>query len=255
MKKLLTIALIAAGVALTTAGAKAQYQTGNLMIGFENGNGMDVLFDLGSAQTYVTATAPFSINIGNLNAALIAAFGSSPGTNGNIFTAVFGNLNRAADGGPGNDPANTLYASRPHSNALSGSTQSSISTIMSSVESEYNNEFMGNRAIVQDSTQTSNTYFSKVVGGKVFNNYITESGFSLGSLTLDRVFSTTNGGGPVQTLGTISFGFDGSGNVTSATFAPVPEPSSYALALLAAGMLVVLAAKRRAASRTIALTA
>lgn len=248
MKKLLTLVLALASLTLTTAPAKAQYLTGDLMMGFETGNGMDVLLDLGPAQTYVTATAPFSIGIGNLNAALIAAFGSSPGTNSNIFTAVFGNLNRIADGGPGNDPANTLYASRPHVNALSGSSQSSISTAMSSVEAEYNNEFMGGRAIVQDSSMMPNTYFSKVVGGKVFSNYITETQFSLGTLTLDRVFSTTNGGGPTQTLGTINFSFDGSGNVTGAMFIPVPEPSTYALGLFGVAMLAFLA-KRRAFAR------
>ncbi|MGI9087092.1 MAG: PEP-CTERM sorting domain-containing protein [Chthoniobacterales bacterium] len=250
MKKLLTLALAIASLTLMTAPARAQYATGDLMMGFETGNGMDVLLDLGSAQTYVTATAPFSINIGNLNSALITAFGASPGTNANIFTAVFGNLNRVADGGPGNDPSNTLYSSQPHVKALSGSSQSSISTAMSSVESEYNNEFMGGLAIVQDSTQMPNTYFSKVVGGKVFSNYITEAQFSLNNLTLDRVFSTTNGGGATQNLGTFNFAFDGSGNVTGATFLPVPEPSTYALGLLGIGIVAVLA-KRRASARTV----
>ncbi len=115
------------------------------MMGFEAGGIMDVLLPLGPAQMFVTATAPFSINIGNLNAALITAFGSSPGTNANILTAVFGNLNPS-------DPNNTLYANVPHISPISGSGQSAISSLMSSVESEYNNEFMGNRAIVQDSS-------------------------------------------------------------------------------------------------------
>ena len=225
MKKLLTLALAIASIALTTLPAKAQYTTGDLMMGFEAGGVLDVLLPLGPAQMFVTASAPFSINIGNLNSALIAAFGSSPGTNANIFTAVFGNLNPS-------DPSNTLYANRPHINPISGSGQSAISSLMSSVESEYNNEFTGMRAIVQDSSQTPNSYLSKVTAGRVFNNYITETQFSVGSLVLDRAPSTTNGGGPVTTLGTISFSFDGGGNITGAMFIPVPEPSTYALATL-----------------------
>jgi PEP-CTERM motif len=242
MKRLLTLALAIASVTMATSPAKAQYVTGNLMIGFEAGGVKDVLLDLGAAQMYVTASAPFSINIGNLNSALIAAFGASPGTNANILTAVFGNLNPS-------DPSNTLYASRPHNNPISGSGQSSLSSLMSSVESEYNNEFTTNIAIVQDSSQTPNSYLSKVTAGRAFNSFIGETQFSLNSVTLDRLPSTTNGGGPVTTLGSISFFFDGSGNVTGAMFSPIPEPSTYALAILGAGILAV-AAKRRASART-----
>lgn len=254
MKKLLTIALIAAGMAFTATGAKAQYMTGDLMMGFENNNGMDVLLDLGSAQTYVTATAPFSINIGNLNSALIAAFGSTPGNSPAILTAVFGNLNRMADGGPGNDPANTLYASQLHALRSSGSSQSGISTLMSQVEGQYNNEYVGNLAIVQNSGTTPNTYFSQVVGQGVFTNFVTESQFNLGTFTLDRVFSTTNGGGPTQTLGTINFSFDGNGNVTGAIFNPtvVPEPSTYALGLAGAALVVFLMRRRARANQVTA---
>lgn len=242
MKKLLTIALIAAGMALATSGAKAQYMTGDLMMGFEvPGTGLDVLFNLGPAQAFVTASGPFSIPIGNLNAALISAFGVSPGTNANILAAIFGNLNPS-------DPNNTLYASRPHSPALSGSQQSALSTLMSSVESQYNFQYAGNPAIVQDSSTTPNTYYSRVLGGAAFNNYITEQQLSLLSFTLDRIPSTTNGGGAARTLGTVDFAIDGNGNITGATFNPVPEPSTCALAILSAGALAALA-RRRAKAR------
>lgn len=246
MKRFLTIALTAASLALIPLPAKAQYMTGDLMMGFETGGIKDVILSLGPAQMYVTATAPFAINIGNLNSALIAAFGSSPGTNANILTAVFGNVN------PSDVNQNTLYASRIHSNAISGSGQSSISSLMSSVESQYNNDFATamTRAIVQDSTQEPNTYLSKVTGGRVFNNFITEAQFSTASFILDRIPPTTGtGGGPglTTTLGTITFAFDGGGNVTGAMFAPVPEPSTYALGIVGAGTLLLLA-KRRAKS-------
>lgn len=207
-------------VALSAPRAHGQYMIGDLMIGFENGSVRDVLISIGPAQNYVTAQAPFSLNIANLNSALVTAFGPSPATNADIFMAAFGNLNP-------NDPSNTLYASQPHSNALSGSAHSSRGSNMSAVESQYSNDFAAQQtpAIVQDSSQAQNTYVAYVTGGKVFQNYITEVPFSSATLTLDRVPSTTNGGGPTRTLGTITFSFDGGGNVTAATFAPAATPS------------------------------
>lgn len=246
MKKALLLTLALTSLALATPAVRAQnYTSGDLLIGFEAGTTTSVVFNLGAAQSFVTATTPFSINLGNLNSALISAFGgTTPGNNANIFAAVFGNLNP-------NDPSNTLYASQPHSNALSGSAQSSRSSNMSAVESTYSNLYAGNRAVVMNSaTDGNNTYVNFVVGGRVFQNYITEQQFNVGSMVIDRLPSTTNGGGPVSTLGTLTFGFDGSGNITSAQFAPVPEPSTYAL--LAAGLVVaaVIGRRRIADART-----
>lgn len=239
MKRLLSIGLALGSIAFSSA--RAQYTSGDLMMGFENGSTKSVVIDLGPVELFRTGMP--AINLANLNAALVSAFGGTPGTNNNIFATLWAHLN------PG-DPSNTLYASQPHSNALSSSQQSSRGSNMTSVEGTYNNLFaaQNTKAITMDSsTDGPNTYRAFAGNGVAFQNYITEKQFNLNNFALDRLTPSSGAG---QTLGTLLFSFDGSGNLTNATFAPVPEPSTYALMFLGAGVLALFIRRSRFKSVT-----
>jgi hypothetical protein len=265
-----TVLLVTASVAIvaTTNAQSLTYSNGDLFLGFRASGGtgatQDVLVDIGQASTFLTASAPISLSLGDLQSKLASTFGANWNTRSDLFFSVSGtNLST--------DTANTLYATIaqavPGSEPTtwlrrSGSAQSSTNSLMTGMANQYNNysATVANPAVIQNTTD-ANSYASFQPGGAnagpapgasfaVYNPTI-EGTFANGTsgVTLDvvRLLPSTTQNQHGVDIG--DFTIDNSANVifTPDSFEAVPEPSTIACAAM--GTLVLLLRLRRRSSK------
>jgi len=275
INKLIRASLLAiAGIALFTTTAPAQvavtYNLGELFIGFRATDGVgfdqDYLINIGPAATYIGAApgSVFNLNIGNILLDLNIVFGVIPDwkTRADVRWGVYGTTHNALDNTtgepiPGLDPAWTLYAGKAAINLVqqpahtrSGIISQSlaagaIETLAEWYEIAYTSTVNSNVGVIQ-STATVEPYLGDFSGGAAFGRFMgSEGDFGNGTAgTALDLFRITPGpaGGASGTPGEFIGRFTINDSATI-TFTAVPEPHTFLLFLVGAGVvaLVVLA--------------
>jgi hypothetical protein len=244
------------------ASAQFNYNSGDLLLGIQNGGSSDLVVDIGSASLYTGATGPITVSgtyftYGQLTAAL-------GGTSlDGLYFSVFGD----------NASVNTLWATRAaggsawtaQSYLAQGNTGSKIDAVGNSA-SDYAslpNHFGPNNtatALVEPSglgvgNPGGDASLTVLIGSGNFNTFegnmqtVTPAGFTASSTpdvaNLYQLVSTTDINGNSQAgagstlLGSFSLGTDG-----SLVFNPVAVPEPTTLGLCGAGMLVLTLVRR-----------
>ena len=252
MKRILAMALLTAGLALTS---KAQIvgDTGDLILGFRKaGTSFDILVDVGQASLY---RAGSSFTVGALNTADISTvFGAGWNSDSAIKWGVFGST-VDGEGGPmgGVVTDNTVWATG--ATALQRAPAVSLSNASSKIYNLYG-------AVLGQTSNLSSSQSYKISSANGFNGYtdnITSGGanptgpyFDFFSQTLEKNTNGTNSlnlyqvqpgtaGAPATNLG--YFTLNGSA-LTFNAFTAIPEPSTYA-AILGVVALGVAAYRRQ----------
>jgi hypothetical protein len=276
VNKYLTTMLAVGGAALLAATASAQnatvsYNDGDLNMGFRvisgTGSASDILTDLGNVSNFVglasgtvltfTSSNP-STGIGNLDADLIATFGSDwfsridSGTGGAALRwGAVATVSFAGDGASG-DPVNTLYATRDSGSApwqRAANQNTGRSAVAGMGENSYDlstSTGNSNFNVVQAGSQNGSWIFYApggpgATGGAQFGYFSpTVEATGIGLLPLYRIQPGT---GASVLLG--NFSLDSAGDLT---FTAIPEPSTYAmLGLGTVGLAGVMILRRRRA--------
>ena len=259
------VALAIAAVLGTSAHAQvAGYSEGDLLIGFEQQNGSggvtanDYVVDLGSASNFITATGNLTFNLSTTN--LVSAFGSSWATNTGTSLVQWGvvggsDLNSSLTLGSVTLQKNTLFYTQgeltagTHSTAPATASNSTQKNVNGNIQ-EFGQDYQGTSPGVTGSIIASNDANGwSALGAPSLTGFGSGKDLeqpSSGSFAgpTDSVLdlyqfnnTTSTPGAKAILLGDFNLS---SGGVL--TFSPVatPEPSSYALAALAAVTFAVL---------------
>ena len=204
----------------------------------------NILVDLGS--TFLTSSSPVVFNLGDLQTKLVATYGASWFSRGDLFFSVSGS-------NVSGDPNNTVYVTVANPGAAwdrqAQGTQSSVKLAINGIGGQYNTytRTVGNPASVEQQSDP-NSYGSYMPGGAnspgtasygVYNPTI--EGTPAMTLSLIRL---TPGSGPGIDLGDFSLS---SAGVLTWTPAAIPEPSTYVSLALGAGLLLLVVRRRSAA--------
>ena len=278
---ILSVGLLAAAAgALLSPSAKAQnaYNTGDLLLGFEQaGNASDYVVDIGPASYYLNLQAGTTTNItisqglGNLAADLQSSglFGSAwatnyPATSGtaNVQWGVIGATSNSLGGtnGVGGTfglPKNTLFETSAE--LTIGTYSSPLQRKASGLQGTVNNNILTVANAFNGSAQTANSNYAEIQtasdatswsfqtpGSTAFGTSYSIEQPSSGNYTgptnsqLD-LYELRPGSGNGILVG--SFTLDSSANLNFIT--PVPEPSTYAALGMGASILMVFIRKNR----------
>jgi hypothetical protein len=130
--KLAAIAVAVLGLAAIAQPAQAQlvtYNQGDLLLGFRKaGVTEDVVINIGQAANYRTATADFSVSVGNLGSLLSDTFGATWHDDPGLQWAVIGNP--SASSAFNGDPAGAFYVTKEQTTV---DTQSQTYSILTGV--------------------------------------------------------------------------------------------------------------------------
>ena len=271
-----TLLALAGTIAIASSSDLAQssttYAQGDFLLGFRatsgTGAGSNVLVDLGPGTSFLSSPTPTTFNLSNL-------FGSLNTTYGNGWTGRWDHLwgVSAADASSNS----TVYVTVPTTpgsdatpwNGLGTSLQTGVRNKINSAgglvpTSGYNfyitntNPSGAGPAVIEGQGDT-NSWGSFMPGGTTTNsgpspgiswaqfNPTIEGTFANGtsgvSLDLIRLTNTTGSGNPGVDLGDFTITDNGIVTFTPDSFEAVPEPSTYAAAML--GAVAVLFAARR----------
>jgi hypothetical protein len=260
MNRLVKSALIAAGAALVTQAAQAQFANGDLVLGF-TGGATDFVTDLGNFQSVVGVNGTSVMNLSSLVNGSPAFSGTYPGgVNGVSMGVVGGQTTATASfiyvtalrlGGAGNNAiagSATPPSITTHSQGISGLQQ---------VVAMNNSIFTGNPTSAGLSTTVARggnangySWFNSVESASSLNgSYFQSTGYNADALATSGIIYEDLYGTPTTTIsGAYNFSykgfftFDTTGGSPSLTFTPVaaavPEPSTYGL-IAGAGLLVI----------------
>ena len=212
--------------------AHAAYPTGDLLVGFTTGTGTDLIYDLGS-ESSIMATAAGNgggVNGGGVNTwNLAAALGTAGYGSGSGLATTLGTISWGVVGAQSGSPVN-IFATAQSGNTpsqVTGYTQgnkiyNAVGAIYSDLGTPANGDL--NSWYSQTINTSINTQF-----GRVWDNPnstgITSADFY--SVLADNATTTFMGNFSLSSSGVL-------------TLDAVPEPSTYALALLGGiGMLVL----------------
>ena len=260
-------ALALGAVLSTSAHAQISYSQGDILLGFEQGNGSggvtanNYIVDLGAASQFITATAGTSLTF-NLNTTdLSNAFGSGWANNtpaGSLVQwGLVGGSNNSASIVVGGVTLkkNTLFESSPglKPTTLSSSGQGTINSNIQNFATGFTlTAGLGANSGV-GASGGANSWSSYTPSTSAFaSGYNFEqpaAGFgndgpTNSTLTLWQLNNTTSTPGATAIdLGT--FGLSSAGVLTFNAPAAVPEPSSFALGSVAFALMVVLIARQR----------
>jgi hypothetical protein len=239
--------LILAIAAASASTVKAQYAPGDLVIGFTKST-TDVMFDLGT---------PASIGVGGSGPVDLSSKISASLLNGSYADGLgslsFGVVGESSSGPSGSQKFIYLTVAQGAPPPLTVPNVSSWNVISLNVDSAGaaidGTATPANSAVVDNSTGTGLSFKENITsptGNTFAKNYVdptvsTPATFTSGSVFEDLYSASANNGTP-KLLGTLSFGGDG-----SASFTPVPEPTTYTLVI--SGALAGLALKRRLARK------
>ena len=248
--------------------AQAQVATGvnDLVLGFKNAaNTETVLVNLGNVNAFTTPGASAgTFNLGNLSAALTAAYGSDWATN-NTTGVSWGVIGNAGQVGPATngDPVKTAWATSKwdtttagtlgvqNSTAFNSSSSSALNTTNTKVAAIYAamsgatmGQTSGNTVTLANGVWGTNAPFN--LSAALF------SGNLVTSLALGQSYSAADLNRIAQT-GTVASGFD-TGTFAlyqdgTFTFTVVPEPSTYAAILGVMTMGIVMFRRRRSSAQ------
>jgi len=250
--------LAVASVTLSISTARA-YTTGDLLLGFRDSDSTnDYVVDLGPASNFLGQSLGFSetLSLGNIAGDLSSTggsglFGAGWATDANLSWGVAGSLTSN----------NTLYAGQPEptlgtlADAPNEASHSAQSTPASNINGAGSYLSFGTassnatNAFIEANSQTNSwasympDYVSSFSAFGYFPSFEANSSSGITNTALD-LYSLPyhNGGGSVAGTYDGTFTIDNTGAVT---FAVVPEPSTVATVVLGAGLLVVVAARRR----------
>ncbi len=258
--------LIAAVLGTSAHSQVAGYSEGDLLIGFEQQNGSggitanDYVVDLGSANNFIGATSPLTFNLSTSN--LVSAFGSGWASNTPAGSLVQWGVVGGSDGnGPitlGSDTLqkNTLFYTQgeltvgTHSSAPATASNSNQGNINGNIQ-EFATDYQSTNPGVNGSVIASNDSLgwsalgtpSTSAFGSGKNIEQPSSGSDTGptnsELDLYELPNTTQTpGSKAILLG--DFTLSSGGTLTFVGAQAVPEPSAYAMAIVAATLFVVL---------------
>lgn len=264
MKKLRITTLAAlAGVLLSTIGAQAAYNNGDLLLGFRSDTGtQDYIVDLGPASQFTPTTPLFTLSIGSIGSDLSSSslFGANWFSRSDLYWSLVGT-------DLAGDPSNTLYASRPQSpvgtpatpwSRRTNSAQSTTNSVIRGAIAGFNNEDiigLNPNSKIQGVTDTYTSgspwvfYTSPSTDFSVWNGI--EGNFTDGTagtvLDVFRLTPTSQAAGDIY-LGSFSINNDGAISFIGAQ--AVPEPSTYAMLALGLGGLALAQKRRRQSQAT-----
>lgn len=260
LRKIMALALVATGVGWSTTSVEAattSYSTGSVLLGFYasggDGAASSYVVKLGDASTFLNATDPISLSLGNIGADLASLYGNNWFERDDLFWGIVGTTGSAAV------PANRVtYGTRTRTtagvvadpfatqvNAARGQTATNIASFGGTYggkESTVNSSV----AIIQANTVNSG-FASQLSGLSPFgSNWNSEflgsfDTSSAGYGVLD-FFKYGNPLNPDATGYVGTFSINSSGEIG---FAIVPEPSAYLLVAVA-GLFLVLQRRRHA---------
>ena len=255
IQKFILAILAVASVALTISTAKA-YTTGDLLLGFRNSaSANDYVVDLGPASNYLGQAFGYSttLSLGNIAGDLSSSslFGSGWATDATLSWGVAGSLisNNTLYAGQPEDPVGTLAQAPNEASHTGQSAPANNINATGSYLSFGTASSNATNAFIEANSQT-NSWDSYMPNGTTtttafgyFPNFEANSTSGITNTALD-LYSLPyhNGGGSVAGTYDGTFTIDNTGAVT---FAVVPEPSTVATVVLGAGLLVVVAARRR----------
>jgi hypothetical protein len=201
--------------------------------------------------------------IGNIGATLTLAFGAGWFDRSDVLFGIYGNLNSNPNTGIGSagalngDPSRTTYVSRDTATiggslAWAGLTSNSLGSAgttfsgMEGMVSTLNNESNGAAILTQASNPTAwaNGWSAgnppagafNIFGGGIQQNFGEPDNVTY--IDLQRILSTNTGANPAGTPGTgaieTTFAIGRNGSITA-----VPEPSSFAIAMVAGFSLLI----------------
>jgi len=212
--------------------AQAQYNAGDLIVGFTTGSGNDVVYDLGTFSSLVngetwnissTLSGAGHANLNNLNWGVVGA--QSTGASGSLKTS-YATVPTGQAAIPANVPSTGTFSSIATAVNTIGQfiTSGPSGTDAASDAASWNGE-----TIVGGSSTYFNVYGS---GTPNLPNSTTSASFTSGSVVEDFYGVKAN-----NTAGTLlgTFTFDSTGTLS---FTAVPEPSTYGL-LAGLGLMVV----------------
>jgi hypothetical protein len=246
-KNTLVAALAIGSLWVANASAQTFYNSGDVLLGIQNGSGNNVIMDLGSYTTFTTASSAFTIDTTSLTAQLTAA--SIPLNN--LRFSIFGYISST----PSDPLNNTLFATHFIGDTYwSGGAQNAQGIGASRIDgigAGYN-DFLssGNAATVPATYLYSgdSSYTKGVTGanGSANLNYFPGSvevsltpAASVTAVDFLEIFPST-GSSPSSTQWKGFFSLSSSGVLT---FDPVPEPSTFAL--MGMGALGLIALRRK----------
>ena len=222
------ILLAVLGLASVPAVQAATYNQ-DLLVGFTTKSGNDVIVDLGSAASVLAGTAGSGSDTWSLGSSLLTSGGGQYASLGSVYWGVIGD-NKTAQ-----TPQRAVFTTVFGGNVVNGSgAWSPIDTAAKSIYTGFTTAGAGQVALVD--TTLDNSWNQQTISGSIASQYINVYGNpnTQGVTTLD-LYQFLNDGSAGTLAGTFSLASDG-----VLSFAPVPEPSTYALALLGGvGMLVL----------------
>jgi hypothetical protein len=249
------LASLAAGAATGWSAVVPNPQQGDIFIGFRasggDGGSTSYLINLGSSLQFRNATpgSSFSLNsIGNIFNDLVAIYGEDWNTRADLSWGVFGHATSASP---------SVYASRQRTDintpaaawaTLSLSALNNVDSQIGAVIDNING-YRGRDATANSPVAAIQPNFA---GSASYNQQVATPGVTdFGSLSqwesIEGSFANGTGGtaldffrltaGGVSNLG--AFSINDNGIITFTAAAAVPEPSTYALILAAAGIAIV----------------
>ena len=217
MKNMYKLALLAAVGLVSITSAQAQYNQGDLLVGFTTGSGNDLIYDIGSASSL---TQGESWNLASLltgNLSTIAndswgVIGVTPGAYNAGTSTIFTTASGSNVGALGSIGKNQFKAAITDVGTIGLDFSSGVSAYDAASDgNSWNSQANGSTGFAADTTNPNAT-------GVATQTFYTEQSTGLGQ---DSFFS-------LGSTGTLTFG----------TAVSVPEPATYGL-LSGAGMLLL----------------
>lgn len=247
--------MVGAAMTVGANAATTAYSSDDLFIGFTKaGSTQDYLVDIGQASNYnrnvggIADNATITLSVGNTDADLKLIFGAGYATDPTVKWGVIGTTHLDT---VGTDPAHTIYASNAVGtwNTAASNVLASSDTRIQAVANAYNGKsstINSSVGLIQNNVSVASNaaYASYQPGGANATGGAAGTSFAYFNPTI-QAYSFQNlalnqlqpGTGPASVLGYFSLNSDG-----AITYTSVPEPTSAALGLLGAVMMV---ARRR----------